>query len=195
MTRRLVQLESKVALQDDAVLKVRDLMTENLAFIAAQDTVMEAAKLMSEKRISCIVVKCSEEFSGILTDRDIIDRVVSKGLDPAKIRVIEVMSSPLTTISDEEPIEEAAKKMRDKRIRRLVVERNHKKVGIITESNIVRVDPELHFLIRERSKLEAKLTRTQPQETLLTGSCDECENYSSELKNMNGRWLCEDCEE
>jgi hypothetical protein len=41
--------------------------------------------------------------------------------------------------------------MRDKGIRRLVVERNHEKVGIITESNIVRVDPELHFLIRERS--------------------------------------------
>ena len=177
------------------VLKVRDLMTENLAFVAPEDTVMEAAKLMSEKRISCVTVKGGDEFSGILTDRDIIDRVVSKGLDPRKIRVSEVMSSPLITISDEEAIEDAAKKMRDKGIRRLVVERNHEKAGIITESNIVRVDPELHFLIRERSKLEATLTRTQPQEILLAGSCDECQNYSSELKNINGRWLCEDCEE
>lgn len=181
-------------MQEETVLKVRDLMTENLAFVSQEDTVIEAAKLMSEKKISCVIVKRGDEFSGILTDRDIIDRVVSKELDPGKIRVSEVMSSPLITISDEEAIEDAAKKMRDKGIRRLVVERNHEKVGIITESNIVRVDPELHFLIRERSRLEATSTRTQPQEILLPGSCDECENYSSGLRNINGRWLCEDCE-
>lgn len=181
--------------EEELVLKVRDLMTENLAFVAARDSVMEAARLMSERRISSVLVKHGKEFSGILTDHDIIDRVVCKALDPRKVRVSEVMSSPLITISDEEAIEDAAKKMRDKGIRRLVVERNHEKVGIITESNIVQVDPELHFLIRERSKLEATLTRTQPQEILLAGSCDECENYSSELKNINGRWLCEDCEE
>jgi len=177
------------------VPKVRDLMTRSLASVAAEDIVMEAARLMGERRISSVLVKGAREFSGILTDRDIISKVVSKGLDPSKIRVSEVMTSPLITINDEESIEDAAKKMRDKGIRRLVVERNHEKVGIIAESDIIHVYPELHFLIRERSKLEPTATRTQPSETLLAGSCEECENYSSGLKNINGTWLCEHCRE
>ena len=174
--------------------KVKNLMTRNLAFVMADESVMEAARLMGERRISSVLVKRGE-LLGILTDRDIIDRVVSKGLDSRKIKVSEVMSSPVITISGEETVEQAAKMMREKSIRRLVVEKDHDKVGIIAESDIIRVYPELHFLIREQTKLEAKQARTQPREILLTGTCDECENYSNELKNINGRWLCEDCAE
>jgi len=81
---------------------------------------------------------------------------VSKGLDPTKIKVREVMSSPIITINEEATIDDAANKMKDNSTRRLVVERNHQKVGIIAESDIIRIDPELHFLIREQSKLEAR---------------------------------------
>lgn len=90
--------------------KVRDLMTRSLASVAAEDIVMEAARLMGERRISSVLVKGAREFSGILTDRDIISKVVSKGLDPSKIRVSEVMTSPLITINDEESIEDAARR-------------------------------------------------------------------------------------
>jgi CBS-domain-containing membrane protein len=116
-------------------------------------------------------------------------------LDPAKVKISEAMSSPLMTISEEATVEEAARKMRDNHIRRLLVEKNHQKVGIIAEADIIRVTPEFHFLIRERSKLEAGLTPTEPQETVLGGFCEECENYSPRLVNVSGRWLCEDCGE
>jgi CBS domain-containing protein len=181
--------------EEELALKVSDLMTRNLAYVTAEENVMEAARLMGKRKISSVLVKHGEELSGILTDRDIIGKVVSKGLDPSKTRVSEVMSSPLITNGDQESVEEAAKKMRKKGIRRLVVERNHEQVGIIAESDIIHVDPELYFLIRERSKLEAIPTRTQPREMLLAGPCEECENYSSALKNINGRWLCENCRE
>jgi signal-transduction protein with cAMP-binding, CBS, and nucleotidyltransferase domain len=105
------------------------------------------------------------------------------------------MTFPLVTISGEETVEDAAKKMREKGIRRLVVEKNHEKVGIIAESDIVRVDPELHFLIRERSKSETTSTRASSRQVIPAGTCDECENYSSDLKNVNGRRLCGDCGE
>jgi CBS domain-containing protein len=114
--------------QEKQVLRVKDLMTENLAFVGADDSVMEAAKLMGERKISSVLVKGSEEFTGIFTDHDMIGGVVSKGLDPRKVRVNEVMSSPLITVSGEETIEEASKKMREKAIRRRVVERNREKL-------------------------------------------------------------------
>lgn len=181
--------------QGDVVIKVRDLMTKNLVCIEGDQSVVEAARLMDEKNISSVLVKLGEDFSGMITDRDIISRVVSKGLDPTKVKISEAMSSPLITISEEATIEEAAKMMRDNRMRRLVVEKDHRKVGIIAESDIVRVTPEFHFLIRERSKLEAGLAPTEPREAILGGFCEECENYSPRLINVNGRWLCEDCRE
>jgi signal-transduction protein with cAMP-binding, CBS, and nucleotidyltransferase domain len=173
-------------------VRVRDLMTTSLISIDAEDTVTEAARLMDRKRIHSILIAHGKEFSGIITDLDIVSRVVSKGPDPSTVKVREVMTSPLISIDENATIEEAAKKMRENGVRRLVVESDDHKVGMIAESDIVRVTPELHFLIRERSKLEG-LTPTVPQEVVLAGYCEICENYSSQLRNVDSRWLCEDC--
>ena len=169
-------------------------MTKNLFFIDVTESVIDAARLMDEKGISSVLVRDAEEFVGIETDRDIISRVVSKGFDPRKVSSIEVMSSPLITISADATIEEAAEKMRNNKIRRLIVEDNHEKiVGIIAESDLVHVAPELHLLIRERSKIEAERNLTEPQNLTFTGFCEDCRNYSNTLINVSGEWLCEDC--
>jgi len=177
----------------EAVLKVKDLMTRNLVSVDADATVMETAELMVEKGITSLLVRHGEDFSGIVTDRDIIGRVVSKGADSTRVRVGEIMSSPLLSINEDATIEEAATKMRDNQVRRLIVVSDHHSRGMITESDMVRVTPELHFLIRERSRLEAALSSTVPREMTLAGFCEECENHSAQLRNVNGRWLCEDC--
>jgi len=162
-----------------AVLKVRDLMTKNLISIEAGESVIEAARLMDEKEISAVLVKEGKEFLGIITDRDIIGRVVLKGTDPRKVRVSEVMSSPLITISEGASVEEAAEKMRNNKIRRLVVEENQKILGIIAEADMIRVAPELHFLIRERSKLEVQLIPTKPHEMTFAGCMHACGSIPS----------------
>ena len=180
--------------EEEPVLTVRDLMARNIITVQAEDSIIKAASVMDENGVSSVVVKEGNEFSGMITERNIISRVVSKGLDPQRIKVGEVMSTPLITISPDATVEEAAGKMRDNKIRRLLVEENHQKVGIITESDIVRVDPELRFLIREKSKLEAQFpSPTESQEVTFSGFCQDCENYSDDLRNINGRWLCEDC--
>jgi signal-transduction protein with cAMP-binding, CBS, and nucleotidyltransferase domain len=179
--------------REEVVVKVRELMTESLVSVEFEEAAIEAAKLMDEKGISSILVKRQGELLGIITDRDIITRVLSKGLDATKVRVGDVMSSPLMTVNEDASVEEAAKKMAEHNIRRLVVERDHQKVGIIAESDMIRVDSELHFLIRERSKLEARMTPNEPTGVTLSGSCEECGNYSARLRKVDGRWLDEDC--
>jgi CBS domain-containing protein len=168
-------------------------MTENIVSVDAEETVIQAARLMSEKELSSVLVKRQGELTGIITDRDIITKVVSKGLDPTKVRIGEVMTSPLMTISEDASVEEAAKNMAEHNIRRLVVERDHQKVGIIAESDMIRIEPELHFLIRERSKLEAKMTPNEPRVVTLAGFCEECGNYSVRLRKVDSQWLDEDC--
>jgi CBS-domain-containing membrane protein len=115
-------------------------------------------------------------------------------LNPKNVRAGEVMSSPLISISEQVSVQEAAEKMRDNKIRRLVVKNKGKVVGMISESDIVRVEPELHFLIRERSRLGVgKVRPLEPRGVVLEGFCEECENYSGDLIKVNGKWLCEEC--
>jgi signal-transduction protein with cAMP-binding, CBS, and nucleotidyltransferase domain len=168
-------------------------MTEHLISLEADETAMEAARIMTPQRVSSVLVSRQREIYGIITDHDIISRVVAKGLDPNEVSLARVMSSPIITLSDEAAIDEAARKMAAQKVRRLVVERNHQKIGIIGESDIIRIDPELHFLIRERSKLRAKLNPTENRDTILAGYCEECGNYSANLKKADGQWLDEEC--
>jgi len=74
------------------------------------------------------------------------------------------------------------------------VEENHQKLGIIVESGIRRVDPELHLLIKEKNKLEAHFKSNRTSTVTLSGFCQDSGNCSDDLRNVNGIWLCEGCE-
>jgi len=169
-------------------------MTRNIVSISSETSVMEVARMMTTRDISSILIKSGDYFVGILTDRDILSKMVALGLDPNDIMAGEIMSSPLITISEDASIDEAAKKMRENKIRRLVVINKRDIAGIISESDIVRVEPELHLLIREHSKLELRPSRDiEERKRIFAGFCEECDNYSEDLENINGRWLCDEC--
>jgi CBS domain-containing protein len=180
--------------KEEKAVRVKDLMTRNVISISVKKSVMEAASVMTKAGVSAVLLKSGNEFAGVITDRDIISKVVALGLDPKEVMAGEVMSSPLITISEEASVEEAAEKMRDNNIRRLVVENKLRVAGIISESDLVRVAPELHFLIREHCRLEVRRPSVaEAGEVGFAGFCEECGNYSEDLKNVNGRWLCEEC--
>ena len=175
-------------------LKVKDLMTNNVISLSMEKNVADIAVEMAKKDISAMLLKSGDNFVGVLTDRDIIKKVIAQGLNPKNVRADEVMNSPLISIGENVSVQEAAKKMRDNKIRRLIVKNNGKVVGIISESDIVRVEPELHFLIRERSRLGlGKVSPLGPRVVVLEGYCEECKNYSEGLKKVSGKWLCEGC--
>jgi CBS domain-containing protein len=180
--------------KEEKAVRVKDLMTRNVISISVKKSVMEAASVMTEAGISAVLLKSGNEFTGVITDHDIISKVVALGLDPREVMAGEVMSSPLITISEEASVEEAAEKMRDNNIRRLIVKNKLRVAGIISESDLVRVAPELHFLIREHCRLEVRRPSVVENGELgFAGFCEECGNYSEDLKNVNGRWFCEEC--
>ena len=175
-------------------LHIRDLMTKNVVWLPMEKSVVDAAIEMTKREISSMLIKSGDEFVGIVTDRDIISKVVAQDLNPKQVRLAEVMKSPVISISDDASVQEAAEMMRDNKIRRLVVKNKEQVVGIISESDIIRVEPELHFLIRERSRLGlGRAAPLEPSRPLISGICEDCENYSENLRNVNGKWLCEEC--
>jgi CBS domain-containing protein len=106
-----------------------------------EDTIIaEAAKIMRDKDISCILVtrKDSNEPIGIVTERDILYRVVAENMDPFKITLKNIMSSPLITIDEESSVADAISLMRSKHIRRLPV-RKKKTADGCGENNITGV--------------------------------------------------------
>jgi CBS-domain-containing membrane protein len=124
-----------------------------------------------------------------------LEKVISKGKDPKKLKVKEVMSSPLITISPEEEVVSASRLMRKNVIKRIPVVKNGKLVGIITDSDIAKMSPEFINIIEER--LMAKEEGFEPERIKgrISGFCEECSNYADELFYVNGKWICENCKD
>jgi len=121
--------------------KVGDIMTRDVITIEIGKTVREAVEIMNEKEIGCIVVTKNEAPIGIVTERDVLKKIVVEGRDPQKTRVEEIMSSPLITGSPNMTLEDAARLLVLKRIKKLPIVDKGKLVGIVTLFDIVRWEP------------------------------------------------------
>jgi CBS domain-containing protein len=175
---------------------VRDIMTSPVITAKKGNSIEKIAKIMEENDIgSVIVVDDKENPLGIVTERDIVKRVVSKNILPSKFKVEDAMSAPLVTISAEASVSEAARIMSRLKIRRLGVFYKGRLDGVVSSKNIVAVTPELMDILTEK----ARITRPNQNsgnkvhgESLL-GYCDECGHWSTFLKVADGKNLCEDC--
>ena len=121
---------------------VKDVMTSRPISLSSDATVVEAARRMREADIGPVVVMDGEKIRGIVTDRDIVVRCVAEGGDVRTAKVGDVCSADVTTVASDATIEEAARLMRDKALRRLPVVDRGKPVGIVTLGDLaVQADP------------------------------------------------------
>lgn len=116
---------------------VKDFMTKNVITIGVNESVLYAAKLMHQQDVGDLVVMESNVPKGIVTERDLVRRVMAqkKSLDT---KVCEIMSGPLITIEEESSIRDAARKMVKYKIRRLPVTKKNVLVGIIVASDFAK---------------------------------------------------------
>ncbi|KUO43192.1 MAG: hypothetical protein APU95_03535 [Hadesarchaea archaeon YNP_N21] len=167
-------------------IAVKDAMNPKVLMVGPKTTVARAAKLMSEAGVGSVVVAKSKKPVGILTERDILMKVVSHDLKPSKVRVSKVMSSPVLTIDPETDITDAARKMIKNKIRRLPVVDKDKIVGIITASDIVAMSPDLLEVLPQRPEWPAG-------EEIEKSVCEVCGEVTESLYEVNGMWVCENC--
>jgi signal-transduction protein with cAMP-binding, CBS, and nucleotidyltransferase domain len=119
-------------------VRVRAFMTSNVAGVEGSKSIKEAAKRMVDSGISSIIVTDGRlRPIGIVTERDIVQRVVAGGKNPDR-PVEEVMSSPLITVDPLTTLGEAANIMVQKKIKRLLVKEDERIVGIVTQTDIQR---------------------------------------------------------
>ncbi len=117
---------------------VSDIMSSPVITIDVEASVKDATRSMIDNKIGSILVTKQGKPSGIVTKRDLIERIVEPSRDPSKTKIKEIMSAPLITISKETGILVAMRKMREYEISRLVVMDNATLLGILSEKDIVR---------------------------------------------------------
>ena len=118
------------------VKTLKTIATRKIVSIEAGQTIANAAQLMAKQGIGSLMVTSDGKPVGILTERDILTRVVAEGVEPAKTYVRAVMSSPLITIQENASLADATILMHLKKIRHLLLVDDGKIVGILTDKDI-----------------------------------------------------------
>ena len=116
---------------------VENIMHTNVISIDSAMTVKDAAVMMSDADVGCVVVTDGGKPVGIITERDLVRRIIVKN-KPQETTVVEVMSAPLITTRTDVPIWDLAQKMKVSSIHKIPVERNGTLIGIVTATDIVK---------------------------------------------------------
>ena len=171
---------------------VKEVMKPQPVIVQPFMTVLEAAKIMRDKKIGNVIIAELQHPIGILTESDIIKKVVCEGKNAQDVSVEEAMTSPLVITEPYISVQEALKIMGKCNIRRLPVVENNELVGIITQRDIAKMSPALTEIAHEWSSIEEKDEEYLTGQTF-SGKCEDCNTLSTALKSIDGRLLCEDC--
>ena len=128
---------------------VKEAMKTNIAMVEPSTTVFKAANIMKKRRIGNVIIVEKKQPIGILTESDIIRKIVAEGKDPKEVIIKDVMSTPIIVIEPYINLEEALKTMGKCNVRRLPVIENDELIGIITQKDISIISPILHEISRE----------------------------------------------
>ena len=178
----------------DTKVTVHDAMTSSVITADPKTSVADAAVLMSRFKIGSLVIKSETEPEGLITESDIIEKVVSKNILASEITIGQIMTKNLIMFDPGSELNQAARLMAKNSIRRLPVVNNGMLVGILTSSDVLMVSPELTELLVENARMENQREYLDSEKSV-PGTCELCGNYVEYLDVFDGKFLCEECKE
>jgi signal-transduction protein with cAMP-binding, CBS, and nucleotidyltransferase domain len=174
-----------------AKMLVREAMSSPVISVDENEDVVQVANKMREQKVGAVIVLNSHgKPVGIVTERDVVTRVVADGVDPNMVIACKVMTSPLKMVEPDLELMDAMKMMDNENIRRLGVIYKGELVGVVTDRSIIRLIPTIMEIIKEQKEI---IGDNAPSGASTVGYCDNCEVYSFNLKDIDGEFLCEDC--
>lgn len=172
-------------------MHVREAMSSPVISVSEDTDIVHLAKVMKDQNVGAVIITKEEEQPvGIVTERDIVTRVVSQGGDFGDVTAKSIMSSPLHVVSPDMSLMEAMRLMDKLNIRRLGVLYKNQLVGVISDRDIIRLVPTIVEIVKERQEINNVSSMSGPS---ITGYCDRCESYSNNLRFVEGEFLCSEC--
>ncbi len=172
---------------------VKEIMTQPVYTIDQNKTAKDAGILLRKIRRGFLVVTSKNRPVGVLSDSDLIKRIIAANKQPSKVKIKDVMSRHFVSTTPDVDILTAVRKMKKGNVHRLPVIANGKIVGIISLSDIAKTSPEMVNLLEMRLQMKEEPTETMTEHT--SGICDNCDNFSDDLRPVGGSWLCDSCRE
>ncbi len=169
---------------------VKDIMNSEVKTVDIDDPVSKAATMMRQFRIGSVLVMGGKHIKGIVTAEDIVYKYVAEKRGE---KVSEIMTRDPISIEPSKKLEEAARIMTEKKIKKLPVVEGGRLVGILTASDIVKVEPALHDVLLEQLKITSPGAPEPPRGSQMS-QCEVCGNYSDEVEEVDGVWTCNECE-
>ena len=134
------------------ILLVREVMTTNVKTVRPFSTVKDVVQKMNKFGLGSVVVVEEDRPVGIITERDIMRNIAEQFFDPSLVKAKDIMSTQLFTISGDVSVEEAARLMASRKIKKLPVVEDQKLVGIVTSMDVMRANPKIVGLLEELLK-------------------------------------------
>jgi CBS domain-containing protein len=170
-------------------IKVADIMSSNVVFATPDMRINEVAKLMNEFRIGGLPVLTDSGLCGIITERDIMKRVIQVDRIPSEVLVKDVMTCPPKVVcSIDDDMEEVAELMVASDVTRIPVVRDDKLVGIITNRDVLKNSTDLMDLLIEQARVKGK----DRQGHVSYGKCELC-GTTNYLNFKGTAFVCDVC--
>ncbi|MCW3986117.1 MAG: CBS domain-containing protein [Candidatus Bathyarchaeota archaeon] len=147
-------------------MKIEKLMVKNVITLQGDVSAYDAVKLMNKNRIGCLVVY-NGQVAGILTERDMLERVLEECRNPKEIKVSEIMTKQVTVGRPDMQLVEATELMFEKRVKKLPIVEGNRLVGLVTLTDIARVAK------LDEKTMELIETRARFLEAFIKGFCIE----------------------
>ncbi|MDH5482597.1 MAG: CBS domain-containing protein [Candidatus Bathyarchaeota archaeon] len=138
--------------ESNVSLKVDDVMVKEVITIDENSTVKEAADVMNKFEIGCLIAVKKGKAMGIITERDLLKRVISDAKNAHKTKVKDVMSSPLVVVEPDMDLEDAVKLMFQMKIKKLPVVDGKRLVGLVSLTDIARFQPQMMTILKQLAK-------------------------------------------
>lgn len=136
-------------------------MVEDVITVEESVTVKNAVEIMNKYEIGCLIVTKRGKPVGIVTERDMLTRVLAEMRSPEKTKIIDIMSRPLIVADPSMELEEAARLMFKTKVKKLPVVSNGKLVGLVTLTDIARFQPQMIKLLKKFQTMETTPKRMQ----------------------------------
>jgi CBS domain-containing protein len=140
-------------------MKAEDVMNREVITLDENVSAKKAAEIIAKEGVSAVIVTADGKAIGILTERDILKRIVVEDKNSVETKLREIMSSPLVTIGPSVDLEEAARIMFEKKIKNLPVINDNRLIGLINLQDICRLQPEVLKILRQLMETPKNLQR------------------------------------
>ena len=172
------------------MVKVKEIMKKYVITVDPDATLADVSRIMTNNRVGSLVIVKGNKPVGIVTDSDIVT-IVAEGKSPKSVKIKDLKQRGFISAGPNDTMLHVIKLMVKNGVKRVPIIEKGRLEGIVSDKEILLVSPELIEVLSEKLKVRVDMV-AGPRQTI-SGICENCGNYSDELKNEGGKWFCEDC--